>query len=205
MLASCMLPDHCAVLGCECHAAALDADGSMASRRLVGSGLCHGEAYSGDQRRRGQGKCFHSESFDVRMRIYTNPEADRAFVCTNPASGVLFLPSLAGRQAFIGFGSENKVGETDALFQIGEVAMRFYNRERRSEYVADIKKDLSPARLSIRSGLLRRPDALLKSINEDCGLLAQLGVITGAVRTDFSLKEQECEVFRFQFIRDKSR
>ena len=59
VLASCMLPDHCAVLGCESHAAALDADGSVAGRRLVGSGLRHGEAHSGDQRRRGQGKCFH--------------------------------------------------------------------------------------------------------------------------------------------------
>lgn len=74
------------------------------------------------------------------MRIHANPEADRAFVGTNPPSSVLFLQDLSSPagQAFIGFGSENKVGETDALFQIGKVAMRFYNRQRRSEYVADI-------------------------------------------------------------------
>lgn len=38
---------------------------------------------------------FIAKSFDVRMRIYANPEADRAFVCGNPPSGVLFLQDLS--------------------------------------------------------------------------------------------------------------
>ena len=39
-LASRVLPDHRAVLGRECHAAPLDADGSVCARRLVGRRLC---------------------------------------------------------------------------------------------------------------------------------------------------------------------
>lgn len=65
--------------------------------------------------------------------------------------------------------------------------MRFYNRDRLSEYVSDIKKDLSPARLSIRSELLRRPDALLKSIK---GFRPSRAIGRyNRRRTDFSLKE----------------
>lgn len=60
MLSSRVLPDHCAVLGRECHATPLNADGSMSAGRLMGGRLCQSQAHTGDQCRRSQGECFHT-------------------------------------------------------------------------------------------------------------------------------------------------
>lgn len=90
------------MLGRECHAAYLNADTSVSARRLMGGRLCQSQAHTGDQCRRSQGECFHTEiPFDVRKRIHANPEAERAFVRTNSPNSALFL--LAIRLCMLGY------------------------------------------------------------------------------------------------------
>ena len=140
---------------------------------------------------------FIAKSFDVRMRIHANPQADRAFVGTNPASGVLFLQDLsspAGRHL-------TKSAKQTLFFRLAKSPCGFTIAN------ADPNRSRTSRRTFLQHGSPSDPGCfvvpcLAQSINEDCGLLAQLGVMNGAPLGPTShSRNRECEVFRFQFTR----